>query len=138
MQLIGQQLRDQVRTFLRIRQARKVAPFDPRAPKPRIGAMIVRGEIRMMVQAGLTDELWVWLGSQGWREPVVSPDRRHYRDIPSVWVTRLFDAPSDQRVKMLTAGVSRATIRHTLDSRFCRAHLARVSRPSIASSRRSA
>lgn len=126
MQQLGQQLRDQVRTFFHIRKARKLSRFDAQAPKPRIGAMLVRGEIRMMVQAGLSDDLWVWLGSQGWREPTVTPDRRHYRDIPSAWVTRLFDAPTEYRVKMLVAGVAHATVRPTLDTRFHRSNLIHV------------
>ncbi len=123
---LGHQLRDQIRTFLKIRKARQLSRFNPEALKPRIGSHIVRGEIRMTVQAGLTDELWAWLGSQGWREPEVFPDRRHYRDIPASWVTRLFDAQPEYRVKMLVAGVSRATVRHTMDQRFHRSNLAHL------------
>ncbi len=120
---LSHQLRDQVRTFFKIRKARKLSRFNPEGSKPRIGSPIVRGEIRMTVQAGLSDELWAWLGSQGWREPMVSPDRRHYRDIPASWVTRLFDAQPEYRVKMLVAGVSRATVRHTIDQRLHRSNL---------------
>lgn len=114
---LGQHLRDQVRTLFRIRTARKVSRLVFDAPKPRMGSVLVRGEIRMTIQAGLTDELWSWLASQGWREPEVFPDRRHYRDIPQAWVTRLFDSPPDHRLKVLVAAVSKATVRHTLDQR---------------------
>ncbi len=120
---LGHQLRDQFRTFFKIRKARKLSRFNAEESKPRIGSPIVRGEIRMTVQAGLSDELWAWLGSQGWRVPPVSPDRRHYRDIPASWVTRLFDAQPEYRVKMLVAGVSRATVRHTIDQRMNRSNL---------------
>lgn len=114
---LGQHFRDQVRTLFRIRKARKVSRLVFDAPKPRMGSVLVRGEIRMTIQAGLTDDLWTWLASQGWREPEVFPDRRHYRDIPQAWVTRLFDSPAEHRLKVLVAAVSKATVRHTLDQR---------------------
>ncbi|HRK56152.1 MAG TPA: hypothetical protein PLQ67_01360 [Burkholderiaceae bacterium] len=126
MQQLGQHLRDRVRTLFRIRHVRKIEPFDLCAPKPRIGAVIVRGEIRMTVQAGLSDELWQWLGQHGWREPMVATDRRHYRDIPASWVTRLFDAAPEHRVKMLMAGVSKATVRHVTNAGFFNQNVLRL------------
>jgi hypothetical protein len=109
---LGHQLKDQVRTLFHIRSVRQVGPV---GPKPRIGAVIFRGEVRITVQAGLTDDLWAWLAQHGWREPIVWPDRRRYRDVPASLVTRLFDASPEEWMRVLTVAVSRATNRPTLD-----------------------
>lgn len=103
---LGQQVRDQVRSLFKIRTARQVGRM---GPKPRIGATIFRGEVRITVPVGLSDDLWLWLAMQGWREPIVRPDRRNYRDVPPSLVTRLFDAPAHERMKVLTLAVARAT-----------------------------
>lgn len=113
---LGQQVRDQVRNLLKIRTARELSPL--RGSRPRIGAVIFRGEVRMTVQAGLNSELWQWLALQGWREPIVWPDRRRYRDIPPSMVTRLFDAPPEERMKILTIAVSRATAKPSLNQKI--------------------
>ena len=47
----------------------------------------------MTIQAGVTDELWEWLMERGWRELRYAPDRRHYRVVPAVRVTKLLDSP---------------------------------------------
>lgn len=109
---LGHQVRDQIRTLLSIRTTREPGPV---GSKPRIGAVIFRGDVRMTVQAGLTDDLWEWLTTHGWREPIVWPDRRRYRDIPASLVTRLFDAPAEARMRVLAAAVSRATTKPTID-----------------------
>jgi hypothetical protein len=105
---IVNQVRDQVRTLLKIRRERGVFPVGAR---PGIGARIVRGDLRMSVQAGMTDALWRWLTAQGWREVTFRPDRRRYRDIPHAYVTRLIDCPSDERDRILAAGEANATYR---------------------------
>jgi len=51
-------LRDRVRGLQRSRTERALPR---RGPKPAIGAHIVLGDLRMTVQAGLSDELWHWL-----------------------------------------------------------------------------
>ena len=112
---LGQQLRDQVRTLFDIRVARQVSKT---GPKPRNGTYIFRGEVRMTVQAGLSSDLWQWLALQGWREPIVWPDRRRYRDIPPSLVTRLFDAPPEERMKILTIAVSRAAAKPSLNQKI--------------------
>lgn len=109
---LGQQVRDQVRSLFNVRTTRQVSKM---GPKPRIGAVIFRGEVRITVQAGLTDDLWSWLAMQGWREPIVWPDRRLYRDVPSSLVTLLFDARPEDRMKLLTMAVSRATSRPSIN-----------------------
>lgn len=98
-------VRNQVRNLLGIRRERKVPR---RTPKPSVGARIFRDDVRMVVQAGLDRELWGWLQDQGWREVMVRPDRRIYREVPSSWVTLLIDAPPEQREAVLKAAVANA------------------------------
>jgi hypothetical protein len=102
------QVRDQVRTLLRIRRERHIAPPGGR---PTIGARIVCGDLRMIVQAGMSDTLWRWLAKQGWREVLFRPDRRRYREIPHAFVTRLIDATADERERVLAAATANAAYR---------------------------
>lgn len=96
---------DKVRSLLNIRAAR--SPL-PRAPKPRIGARAIRGELRMTLQAGLSDELWNWLQDRGWREVKFSPDRRKYKDIPPTHVHELIDAQPEQWSEVLMRAMAAA------------------------------
>ena len=105
-------LRDQVRTLFKIRKDRQIPP---KGPKPRIGSAIYRDNVRMMVQAGMSDSLWLWLLEQGWREVIFKPDRRRYRDVSPSAITALFDAPPEEREKMLSKAVARAD--HAADAR---------------------
>ncbi len=68
----------------------------------------------MTIQAGMSDELWVWLLEQGWREPTYRPDRRRYREVPSTWVTRLIDSAPEARARVLDAAVAKASHRPAL------------------------
>ncbi len=112
------QVRDQVRTLLRIRRARST----PRAGlKPAVGARIACGDLRMAVQAGMSEALWRWLTKQGWREVVYRPDRRRYRDVQHAFVTRLVDAHPDDWTRVLKAAAEHASFRpHTLPGRRLR------------------
>lgn len=102
-------VRDQVRNLLKIRRDRELPP--PGA-KPPLGSRIVCGEVRMRVQAGMSDALWRWLLAGGWREVTFRPDRRRYRDIPHAYVTRLIDSVStEERERVLMAGIANATYR---------------------------
>jgi hypothetical protein len=92
-----------LRRVLRIERKRGMTP---RRPKPKIGARAVCEDVRMTIQAGLTDELWEWLLDQGWREWCFRPDRRRYRDIPASWVTRLIDCDPAMRAKVLKGGMA--------------------------------
>lgn len=103
-----QSLHDRFRGFLRFRIERTPPR---RGPKPAIGAYVVCGELRMTIQAGVTDELWEWLMEQGWRELRYAPDRRHYLVVPAPCVTRLIDAPEEQRPIALSVAVSHASLR---------------------------
>ena len=89
---------DGVRNLLNVRVKRTRAD---RGPKPRLGAKIACGEVRMSVQSGLTDDMWTWLQEQGWREVTRRPDRRHYKDVPPSLVTKLFDAVPSERLSAL-------------------------------------
>jgi hypothetical protein len=104
-------LRNQVRGLLNIRKARATPR---RSNKPAIGAYIIREDVRLTMQAGMSDQLWSWLLEQGWREATYQPDRRRYRDIPSAWVTRLIDASPDVYVRVLDAAMDKAVHRPSL------------------------
>ena len=85
----------------------RVAP----GPKPHLGARICRGDLRMTVQAGMTDALWRWLVKTGWREITYRPDRRRYRDLPAAYVTRLIDSTTDECERVLAAAIANASYR---------------------------
>jgi hypothetical protein len=76
-----------------------------------VGARITHGEYRMIVQAGMTDSLWMWLAQQGWREVTYRPDRRRYLEIPHAFVTELIDASPDDRLQILEAAKAEASYR---------------------------
>ena len=102
-------VRDQVRTLLKIRREREV-PAE--SSKPPYGAKLFCGDIRMTVRSGMSDSLWRWLLDEGWREVVVRLDRRHYKDIPSAYVTRLIDSEvNEERKRVLTAAIANAQYR---------------------------
>jgi hypothetical protein len=100
-----------LRGLLRIRDERA---FPRRGRKPAIGAYVVWGELRMTIQAGITDELWEWLMVQGWRELRYAPDRRHYLVIPPHYVTELIDAPEEEWSNALSVAASHASLRPIL------------------------
>jgi len=99
---------DRVRTLLNIRVSRGVSSV---GAKPGVGARICCDDLRMSVQAGMTDSLWRWLVRQGWREITYRPDRRRYRDIPAAYVTQLVDAAAEHRERVLEAAIANATLR---------------------------
>jgi len=101
-------LRNRVRDFIRTQKPRSLPR---RSAKPAIGAHIVFGDVRMTIQAGMSDDLWRWLLEQGWREPGYRPDRRRYREVPSTWVTRLIDAPPEARARVLEGAIENAVHR---------------------------
>jgi len=104
-------IRNWYRGLLRVRTERRLPR---RGAKPAIGNTIIFEDLRMTVQAGFSDELWQWLLDEGWRELTYRPDRRHYREIPSTWVTRLIDSMPETRPLVLQAAVTKASLRPTL------------------------
>lgn len=99
---------DQFRTLFRIRSARQ-SNFP--GPRPPLGAKISRQDVRMTVQAGMSDDLWRWLTDRGWRQITVRHDRRSYRDVPASMVTHLIDAGPDERGAVLRMAIAAATMR---------------------------
>lgn len=99
---------DGFRNLFNIRQERA---RPPRGPKPRMGAKVYLHDVRMVVQSGLSDELWDWLTELGFREVTFSPDRRRYRDLPRSLVTRLYDAPREDWRALLKVAIQEATKR---------------------------
>jgi hypothetical protein len=100
---------DSVRGVLRVRKQRAKPPA---GPKPRLGAKIVKDDLRMSVQAGLTLAAWYWLLEQGWREETFRNDRRLYREVPSSRVAELFDAADpDERSRVLQLAIGEAKVR---------------------------
>ena len=98
-----------VRRALGVRRSRALLPVGPR---PRQGAKIVREEMRMTVQAGLTESTWAWLVAQGWREEPYRGDRRAYREVPPSRVAELLDAQDgDELRELLNAAMAEAEFR---------------------------
>lgn len=90
----------------------KLRAAPPLGPKPRLGARIVNGDLRITVQAGLTDDTWRWLTDQGWREQTFRGDRRAYREVPPSMVASLFDAADpDERAQLMQLAVAEAHAR---------------------------
>jgi hypothetical protein len=104
-------LRSRIRGLIRGQRPRGLGR---RGARPRLGAAIVRDDLRITVQAGMSDELWQWLMERAWREPNYYPDRRQYRDIPTSWVTKLIDAFAEDREAVLAAATAKAVHRPTL------------------------
>lgn len=89
---------DSIRNLFHIRVTRMRTE---RGPKPRLGAKISYRDVRMAIQAGLTDDTWNWLQEQGWRKISHKPDRRRYKDVPPSLAMKLFDAGPGDRLKAL-------------------------------------
>ena len=66
-------MKDWIRNALSIRQPRRPAPVGSLPP---VGALIMRGPVKMLVTHPLPAELWDWLVLSGWRNMPVKEDRR--------------------------------------------------------------
>lgn len=98
-----------MRSILGVRKQRAVPPS---GPKPRLGARIVKEDVRISVQAGLTDIAWHWLVKDGWREDSFRNNRRRYRDVPPSRVAELFDAAdADEFAQFLQQAIEEAKYR---------------------------
>ena len=82
-----------------------------RGRKPSIGVGIVCGDVRMIVPAGMSDELWEWLQDRGWRDVTYRPDHRVYRQIPVSYAVELTEASEDRRAYLLEEAMVRAELR---------------------------
>ncbi len=97
---------NRLRSLLTIGRRRRAVPQP--GPRPNPGARIFFEELRMTVQAGLTNELWKWLLDAGWREITHRPDRRRYCDVPTECVYELFECAAEDRLDVLDLCVARA------------------------------
>jgi len=81
-----------------------------RSAKPRIGTHVVNVQesLRFVIQAGMSDELWMWLMERRWRVEPYRPDRRRYLEIPASRVTVLIDADPVRREKAMAEAVQSA------------------------------
>ncbi len=84
--------------------------------KPAIGATICCSGMRMSVQAGLSDDLWHWLVSLGWRELAPGANRLQLKPLPTGLVTKLFDAQPTERERVLTSAIRQVTRRPSAKS----------------------
>ena len=101
-------LLDAFRNLFGIRRRRT----PPRASvKPALGAKIAMEDFRIVVQAGLSDELWSFLVQAGFREVVHRPERRRYRNLPPSIVSELYDAPPEEWQALLMAALKEAAKR---------------------------
>ncbi len=99
---------DEFRTLFKIRRERQPPPP---GPKPTLGAKVFLHDVRMTIQAGLSDEMWQWLQELGFREITFSPDRRRYRELPPSLVARLYDAPKEDWRPLLKQAIREASAR---------------------------
>lgn len=104
-------IRNQARNLLGLRRNRKPGRV---GPKPRIGSHAVFQDVRITVQAGLTEELWSWMVEQGWREAIFRPERRRYREVPASYVTRLIDSVPEERPRILATALEKAVNKPTV------------------------
>jgi hypothetical protein len=103
---------DSMRTLLGVRKRRGQPPA---GPKPRLGARIVRDDVRMTVQAGLTEARWHWLVQHGWREDTFRDNRRRYREVPPSMVAEIFDAADPEEcAHLLAQAIAQAKARPTV------------------------
>jgi hypothetical protein len=84
--------------------------------KPRMGATIFCADLRMSVQAGMSDDLWRWLASRGWRELDDLAQRQRLRALPSAAVMQLFDAVPERWEDLLAKAIKLAIRKPTIES----------------------
>lgn len=86
------------------------------AHKPHIGATIYSADLRMQVQAGMSNDLWRWLVERGWR-PLDDTVRRHrLRAVPTNAVMALFDAPAERWEHLLSTAIKQAIRKPTIET----------------------
>lgn len=100
-------IKDKLRTLLNIRVKREAPAM---GTKPRMGAKIVLGGMRMGVTSTPPDELWYFFSLQGWREITHPRDRRKYVELPRSSFDQLARCNSHERelrYRQLMMGASR-------------------------------
>jgi hypothetical protein len=87
-------MKDLIRTVFSIRQKRRSPPT---GPTPAEGSLIIRGEVRMLVNQPIPRELWSWMLLSGWRTVPVKNDRRKGMDLPPGALLELISAHPTER-----------------------------------------
>lgn len=87
-------MKDWIRNALSIRQPRRPASVGSLPP---VGALIMRGPVKMLVTHPLSAELWDWLVLSGWRNTPVKDDRRKGMRLPEGALKALIDADPAER-----------------------------------------
>lgn len=87
-------MKDLLRTLFSIRQQRKPAPV---GTLPQVGTVIIRGEVKMLINQPVPRELWDWLVLSGWRNLPVKTDRRKALIAPPGALKELIDADPQER-----------------------------------------
>lgn len=87
-------MKDWIRNALSIRQKRRAAPVGSLPP---VGAVIVRGPIKMTITHEVPADLWDWLVLSGWRNLPVKTDRRKGLLAPAGALKALIDADPQER-----------------------------------------
>jgi hypothetical protein len=100
-----QSLPERARALLHLRRKRALPTLSATPP---VGAYVIYGHVRMIVTAGMHEELWDWLQQRGWRECVFTPDRRHYREAPLSSMTDLVDVTTELRALVMRDALARA------------------------------
>lgn len=86
------------------------------AHKPHIGATIYCADLRMSVQAGMSNELWRWLVGRGWRALDDTARRHRLRAVPTSAVMALFDSAPERWEAMLAAAMKQAIRKPTFET----------------------
>ena len=98
-------MKDWIRNALSIRQPRRPAPVGSLPP---VGALIMRGPVKMLVTHPLPAELWDWLVLSGWRNVPEANGRRQSIELPARTMKELLDAAPSER-EALHARILRTT-----------------------------
>ena len=97
---------DFFRTLLKIRTRRR--PLSTK-PRPQVGSIIVRGNVRIRVSQPIHPDLWDWMLLSGWRVNTYRKDRRRYQTLPDAVLSELVAAPPQNRSELHSRLVERWT-----------------------------
>jgi hypothetical protein len=87
-------LKDKLRSLAGIRKERQLPPI---GEKPPIGSNIVREKLRMRLKYPVTDELWKFMSSMGWRAIDMRYNKRRYTMVPDKVLLKLIKADEIER-----------------------------------------
>ena len=120
-----QLLTEKFRAALGMQKKWRRRAFPRAGAMPLSGAPVVSGDLRLVVQPGMSDSLWRWLSGLGWREVTFRPDRRQYHDVSYLWVKLLYQARPEQRERVLIDAAAAARQKTPDPRAFRETHLKR-------------